>query len=334
VSDSAEGMARSPARRPLHGFLLLDKPRGMTSNRALQRVKALFRADKAGHTGSLDPIATGLLPVCFGAATRLAEYLLASRKTYRVECLLGTATDTGDADGRVVARAPVPDLPLSNVAAVLATFLGDSKQVPPMYSALKHGGRRLYALARSGATVARSPRPITVHMLSALNVNPPRIAFTVECSKGTYIRSLAEDVAAALGTVGHVEGLRRLAAGPFDASQAHGLPEIEAAAERGTASLDRLLLGLDDALPDWPAVDLDRLAARRLCQGQTLDGLAELPNGLVKLYEVVEAGRELIGIGETLADGRLRPHRIFAQAAMSASDPGRVEVEYSAGRDA
>jgi tRNA pseudouridine55 synthase len=314
------------SRRSIDGILLLDKPADITSNRALQVAKGLFRARKAGHTGSLDPLATGLLPICFGAATRLSEFLLGARKTYRVKCLLGVATDSGDAHGEVVGTAPQPRLTALEIESVLRAFIGESDQVPPMYSALKHQGRRLYEFARQGIDVPRPARRITIFSIEDLAVELPHVSFTVACSKGTYVRSLVEDMAVALGTVGHVLELRRLGVGPFSAAGMIDLPSLRALAGESEASLDAVLLPVDQALPDWPALHMGADSARRLCQGQAVGPESVASVGLVKIYG---PAAEFLGVGEVLADGRVAPRRIFQAAALGASRP--VQVEYAAG---
>lgn len=314
-------MARPRGGRSLDALLLLDKPRGLTSNRALQIVKRLLQAQKAGHTGSLDPLATGMLPICFGAATRLSQYLLDARKVYRVCCRLGIATDTGDADGRRIGQGPVPALASDEVSVVLRGFLGESEQVPPMYSALKHEGRRLYALARQGVTVERAPRPITVHRIDELRVAWPDLEFTVDVSKGTYVRSLVEDIAANLGTVGHVSALRRLAVGPFDAADMVGLDQLQAL-EADREALDRFLLPMERALPGWLSLDLPAAETERLCRGQAVMAGPDWPIGRVRLYG---PGRVFFGLGEVLPSGSLVPRRIFAVAPLGGDATVRVE---------
>lgn len=307
-----------PPRRPrrgLDGLLLLDKPSGMTSNAALQRVKWLFQARKAGHTGSLDPLASGMLPICFGEATKFAGYLLNADKTYRVQALFGTRTDTGDAEGQVVetrARAPIqPD----ELEAALATLRGPGQQVPPMYSALKQQGQRLYALARAGLEVHREPRPVTIQEFLVEKFDPVTPVFRVRCTKGTYVRTLVEDLAARLGTVGHVIALRRLAVAPFDGQGMVTLGELEAAPgahpEPSPAALDGLLRPLDAVLPEsWPAVELDAPGALRVSRGGVVPAPGGLGTGPVRLYA---PGRRLLGIGAVEPDGSIAPRRLVAQ---------------------
>lgn len=303
-------MARRRASgRDVRGILLLDKPAGLTSNRALQRAKRLYQAAKAGHTGSLDPLATGMLPICFGAATKLSGYLLGAGKTYAVTAALGVATDTGDADGNVTERSAAPAPSLAQVRAVLASFVGESEQVPPMYSALKQQGRRLYDLARQGVAVERAPRRVQIHSLELDRYTWPELAFTASCSKGTYVRSLVVDIAAALGTLGHVTALRRLAVGPFRAEDMVDFEALERAAAGGQEALDGLLRPMDSVLGERPAVTLSAAGERVLRDGGRVEA-PPLPGGLVRLY--APEGR-FIGVGEICAEGELAAHRLFAR---------------------
>jgi len=294
-------------RRDVLGLLLLDKPAGLSSNHALQSVKRLFRATKAGHGGSLDPLATGMLPVFFGAATRLAGYLLDARKTYCVTATLGIATATGDAEGAVtVDRSNEPAIDRARLDDALAQFKGEIAQIPPMFSALKRGGVPLYRLARSGVEVERQPRRVVIDALTLDDFAWPSLTLTVRCSKGTYIRTLIEDVAKAAGTVGHVAALRRLAVEPFAEHGMHTLEELEVAAEAG--GLDGLLLAPDAALVGWPALQLAAAEALRLAQGQAVAAAPGLPPGRIKVYD---AGGQFLAIGEVMSDGYLRPQRVF-----------------------
>ena len=291
---------------PVHGILLLDKPAGLTSNRALQKIKRHLNAAKAGHTGSLDPAATGLLPLCFGDATKVTGFLLDADKTYAVGAQLGIRTASGDLDSDVVAEARFPDWDLPAWEAHLAGFVGEQDQVPPMYSALKHEGQRLYRLARRGEEVARPPRRIVVRSISDIAIAGDRLSFVVRCSKGTYIRSLVEDVAAAAGTLATTAALRRTGLGPFDATAMRPLDGL-LAAEAQQILAD--LLPIDAALAGWPAVTLDSDAARRFTHGQTLSLDAPAQSGLVR---VRGPGNRLFGLAELDDDGRLRPNRVFA----------------------
>ncbi|HEX7236040.1 MAG TPA: tRNA pseudouridine(55) synthase TruB [Gammaproteobacteria bacterium] len=298
-----------PPSRDVFGLLLLDKPSGMSSNRALQRAKRLFAAAKAGHAGSLDPLATGMLPVFFGAATRIAAFMLEARKTYRVTAKLGIATTTGDAEGEIIeeragAVPPAPDA----IAAAVGRFVGEIEQVPPMYSALKRGGVPLYRLAREGMEVERSPRRVLIEALTVERYEWPELTLHVRCSKGTYVRTLVEDIARAAGTVGHVAALRRLTVSPFTEEGMRTLAEIEAAAAAGFASLDRLLLSPEAALEGWPSARLGPAEAGKIAHGQAVAADPALPCGHVKVY--ADSGR-LIAIGLVTAERMLAPSRVF-----------------------
>jgi tRNA pseudouridine55 synthase len=296
--------------RDVRGILLLDKPRGLTSNRALQQVKRLYGAAKAGHTGSLDPLATGMLPICFGAATRLGGYLLDAEKAYRVTARFGVATDTADADGAVTERRDEPQPSAAAVEEALARFRGEIDQIPPMYSALKQGGRRLYELARSGLVVAREARRVTIFELVLERFEWPDAALYVRCSKGTYVRALVVDLAAALGTVGHVAELRRVAVEPFGGEPMVTVEQLDAVAEsRGTVGLDALLLPADRALVDWPRVVVSAAAAARIQHGQEIAAEEPWPLGRVKIYK---ESQEFLAIGEVTAERRLAPRRVFS----------------------
>ena len=290
------------------GLLLLNKPAGMTSNQALQRVRRLLNARKAGHTGSLDPAATGMLPLCFGEATKVCAFLLDADKTYRVTARLGEATDTGDADGDVIARAEVPELTVEEWTAILEGFLGESMQVPPMYSALKKDGQRLYKLARKGEVVERQPRPIRIARIELLEVAGSRLVFRAKCSKGTYIRSLVEDIAKKAGTVAHTARLHRESVAEFAADDMRNLENLEEAAKDGLLGLREQLLPADRALQGLPAVRLGADGERRFLHGQAGPCPGEAPNGLVRAYGEQE---RFLGVGELAEDGELTPRRVF-----------------------
>jgi tRNA pseudouridine55 synthase len=294
--------------RNVRGVLLLDKPSGMTSNQALQRVKRLYQAAKAGHTGSLDPLATGMLPICFGAATKLAGYLLDARKTYTVTAQLGVATDTADADGEVVERSDASAPDPEHVRRAVDALVGESLQTPPMYSALKREGRRLYELARRGIVVEREPRQVAIYSARLDEYAWPTLRFTVACSKGTYVRTLVTDLAESLGTLGHVTVLRRLAVEPFDPSGMVTLDALEREEAGGPAALDRLLLPAESALADWPLLELDPASTERLLHGQSVAAASGWPVGLVRLQD---RSLGFIGIGEVLAERRLAPRRML-----------------------
>lgn len=299
------------AWRPLDGLLLLDKPCGITSNAALQRARRLYQARKAGHTGSLDPLASGMLPLCFGEATKFAGYLLDADKTYLVRARFGIRTDTGDALGQTVAVGPREEVPRQELASALARFHGPLDQVPPMYSALKQNGQRLYALARAGREVARAPRPVVIHEFAIEDYSPAAPLLRVRCSKGTYVRSLVEDLAASLGTTGHVATLRRLAVAPLGAERMWSFDELTEVASRGTEALDALLLPLQAILPDFPVVALDPSQAASIVRGQAviLEPGCRLPGGLVRLHG---PGGRFLGIGTLGPDGRLAARRLLA----------------------
>lgn len=303
------------ARRQVDGVLLLDKPEGLSSNAALQRVRRAFNARKAGHTGSLDPLASGLLPVCLGQATKASGLLLDADKTYDVTLALGERTATGDREGEVVERAAVPALDPAAVRRAAGGFLGEQTQVPPMYSALKHEGERLYRLARKGVEVERAPRHIVIHRLELLGIDGAQLRFEVHCSKGTYVRTLAEDLARALGTVGHVVRLRRLALGPFGSPRMHELAEVEAAAGNPQA-LDDMLLAPDAALAALPDVRLGVAEQACFLQGQPV--LVAGPAGAkVRVYD--SEGR-FLGVGQMTPEGRrLAPDRIMIDLAAAAA---------------
>jgi tRNA pseudouridine55 synthase len=299
-----------PRGRDVFGLLLLDKPIGCSSNQALQKVRRLYRANKAGHGGSLDPLATGMLPIFFGAATRLCARLLDARKEYRVTAILGTATTTGDAEGETtVDRSAEPGPSLTEVERALAGFRGEILQVPPMHSALKRGGVPLYRLARQGLDVERAARRVVIEGLTLEDYRWPELELVVCCSKGTYIRTLVEDIAVAAGTVAHVGALRRLAVMPFEGRVMHSLEELERlAAGDGLAALDALLLPADLAVPEWQAVVLTADVASQFAHGQQVQGLAGVVPGPARVYAESD---EFIGIGTVDAGGALAPERVF-----------------------
>jgi len=292
------------------GILLLDKPRGLSSNAALQRVRSLYGRVKAGHVGSLDPLATGMLPVCLGEATKIAGDIVAWRKRYRFTVSLGARTSTGDAEGEVTARVAVPELDAGALGGALARFVGVTQQVPPMYSALKRDGRPLYKLARAGIEVERAARAIEILELTLLRREASWLELETLCSKGTYVRVLAEDLAQALGTCGHVSELRRLAVEPFEAQPMHTLAELDAAHARGTPPP---LLPIDWPLQQLPALHLDATQAQRLMRGQRIAlGAQAAPR--VRIYA---DGSGFLGLGETDAAGTLHPRRLI-EVALSA----------------
>ena len=286
------------------GIVLLDKPAGLSSNAALQRVRRLCGAGKAGHAGSLDPLATGMLPVCLDEATKIAGEILSSRKRYRFTLELGTRTATGDTEGAVLERCAVPALAPQSIEAALERLRGPGQQVPPMFSALKRGGRPLYELARAGVSVAREPRAIELYELTLLAQVGERLELATVCSKGTYVRVLAEDIARALGTCGHVAALRREWVAPFEGEPMHTLEAIERAGAAG--AMGGLTLPADRPLEHLLAVRLDAERARRVRYGQAVPAAGAAP-GKVRLYD--ERGA-FMGIGE-LAAGQVQPRRLL-----------------------
>lgn len=297
--------------RDVSGILLLDKPIGMSSNAALQWVKRFYQAAKAGHTGSLDPLATGLLPVCLGGATKFSAFLLDADKRYRVRVRLGVTTTTADAEGEVVQTAPTDGIGEHDVRAALSRFVGAIEQLPPMYSAVKHRGERLYKLARQGIEVERSPRTVRIFELGLREFALPDLEMDVHCSKGTYVRTLAEDLGAVLGCGGHVTELRRTGVGPYVESAVRfvTLEEIERmAGEQGLDALDGLLLPIESALGHCPAVRLSENAAFYLRQGQAVLVPQAPTQGLVRLYD---PSRKFIGVGCILDDGMVQPQRLL-----------------------
>jgi len=294
----------------LDGVLLFDKPLELSSNTALQKVRRLFNAEKAGHTGTLDPLATGLLPICFGEATKFTTALLDADKRYRATIRLGQRTTTGDAEGEVTETRPVA-VNEAQVLAVLAKYLGESQQLPPMHSAIKHKGKPLYEYIRKGETVERELRTVFVHELKLERLEGDELEFSVLCSKGTYVRTLAEDISEVLGCGGHLIALRRTGIGAFSLDDAYTLAQLEA---MDAAQRDACLMPLDSLVQDLPRLDLDEVQASRMAQGQKLGVTDDFPPGKRRLYA---AGR-FIGLGE-LANGRLVPSRLLSSVARAAA---------------
>jgi tRNA pseudouridine55 synthase len=296
-------MNQSHSRRNIHGILLLDKRLGISSNRALQEVKRLFNAKKAGHTGSLDPLATGLLPLCFGEATKVSGMMLDDNKRYQVTIQLGVKTDTGDLEGSIIETRPVPGFTIEDIKTILEKFTGAIDQIPPMYSALKQNGKKLYELAREGKTVERKARHITIFELKLLDTQKDSLELEVYCSKGTYIRSLAEDIGEELGCGATVKSLRRLQAGRFHIEQALSLEKLQ---ELGEKQLLAALMAVDTPLQNLPAVHLNDQQAASTKQGQTVT-LTEDLLGSVRMYHAAE----FLGLGEMRLDGKLAPKKLF-----------------------
>ena len=297
--------------RDVQGVLLLDKPSGITSNEALQRVKRLYFAKKAGHTGSLDPLASGLLPICLGEATKVSAFLLDADKYYQVRCQLGIRTATADAEGEILETRPVGGYSDQQIENVLEKFRGAIEQIPPMYSALKHEGQRLYKLARQGIEVEREPRPVQIFSLIVSARGEDWIDITVHCSKGTYVRTLVEDIGEMLGCGAHVSALRRTGVGPYLSGDMITLQTLEDLRGSDKKAMDELLLPIESALTQWPGVKLSTDAAFYLQQGQPVVIPHAPTSGWVRLYE---GDQRFLGMGEILDDGRVAPRRLMKGA--------------------
>jgi len=303
--------------RDVHGVLLLDKPQGVSSNDVLQKVKRIFNANRAGHTGALDPLATGMLPICLGEATKFSQYLLDSDKRYRVIARLGERTDTSDADGNVVQTRPV-NFTQAELDTALESFRGETLQVPSMFSALKHQGRPLYEYARQGIEIAREPRPITVYELQFIRWEGDELELEIHCSKGTYIRTIIDDLGEKLGCGAHVIMLRRVqvARYPYERmvtlEQLNGL--LAEATEAGIpleTQLDPLLLPMDSPAADFPEVNLLSAVAAYFKQGQPVQASNVPAQGLVRVTE--GEARKFIGMAEIADDGRVAPRRLVVE---------------------
>jgi tRNA pseudouridine55 synthase len=296
----------------IHGILLLDKPVGISSAGAVARVKHLFNARKAGHTGSLDPLASGLLPICFGEATKFGAQLLDADKTYRVTVRLGERTPSADRESEVIERRELPPFSARQLELALSSFPREYAQVPPMHSALKQDGKPLYEYARAGITRERAARAIVIHDMRLLDWQPPDLSFDVRCSKGTYIRVLAEDLAAQLGTIAHLSALRRLGVAPFDAEPQWSFEALESLSP---AQRREVLLPVDAALTTWRRLDLSLSGVSAFRQGQTVSVPVEYPEpkpGTVRIYA---AGLGFLGLGQIEATGRLVPLRLISSVS-------------------
>ncbi len=303
-------MAKRRRGRPVNGVVVLDKPPGISSNDAVQRAKRLFGAQKVGHTGSLDPLATGVLPLCFGEATKFSQYLLASDKRYWARIKLGVCTDSGDADGQVTAEKPVENVDADRVEVALEDFRGVIQQTPSMFSALKHNGQPLYKLARQGIEVERPSREVTVFSNTLAAFNGDELELELHCSKGTYVRTIAEDLGTALGCGAHVTALRRRTAGPYAEAEAVSFEQLEQAkAER---CLDDNLQPVGSAVRAWPLVELTDSTAYYLRQGQPVMVPNAPVSGWVQLVQNPGAQEEeFLGVGEIDDDGRVAPRRLI-----------------------
>ncbi len=305
-------MARSNRReyRDIDGVLILDKPLGLSSNQALQQLRHLYRARKAGHCGSLDPLATGVLPICLGQATKFSSYLLGASKTYRASCRLGQTTTTGDAEGEVVETRPV-SIEQQRVLKVLEQFVGEIEQVPPMFSALKHEGKRLYQLAREGKQVERQARRVKIFELRLLSCEDDSLEIEVSCSKGTYIRTLAEDIGQALGCGAHLSALRRCAVETLHQTDAVTLDRLQQLAEQGMAQLDALLLPVTAALGQFSELRLDDRQSLDISQGKRVKLAQRAAPGL---YQLISGDGIFIGLGEVGQVAELAPKRLMNTA--------------------
>ncbi len=298
-------MSKRKSGLNVHGILLLDKRSGVSSNYALQEVRRLFNANKAGHTGSLDPLATGLLPLCFGEATKISSLMLDDNKRYQVVAKLGVMTDTGDAEGRIIEQKPIPELTSQQIEKCLQGFRGEIEQVPPMYSALKHKGRKLYELAREGKVVERKARQIKILDLELVGSTIDTLTLNVFCSKGTYIRSLVEDIGHQLGCGGTVTGLRRTQAGQFKLEEAYKIEQLQA---MNMDSLQACLLDVDKPLESLPMIELSEHQVISIKHGQQIDTDTNEPsNGLIRMY----GDQGFLGLGELLLGGKLIPRKNF-----------------------
>ncbi|MEY3182773.1 MAG: tRNA pseudouridine synthase [Pseudomonadota bacterium] len=295
-------------KKNVHGILLLDKPTGISSNAALQQVKRLYRAAKAGHGGTLDPIASGLLIVCLGEATKFSRFLLEANKHYVVTAQLGVKTESGDSEGAVVSTGQVPALDTEKIESVLSQFRGPIQQIPSMFSALKHQGKPLYQLARQGISVERAARTVTIEQLNMTGITDDTLTLEVKASKGTYIRTLVDDIGDALGCGAHVTALRRLGVGPYTADRMISLEALEALTE-GEAR-EKCLQPLYSTVADWPAVVLSEAAAFYLIQGQPVMVPYSPTQGWVRL---VTRDNRFLGVGEVMDDGRVAPRRLMTE---------------------
>lgn len=305
------------AKSIVSGVLLIDKPQGMTSQQVVSKVKYLLKSDvhdskKAGHTGTLDPMATGLLPICLGEATKFSHYQLDAIKSYHAIIKLGEQTDTGDAEGEIIATIPVPNVTQAMLQSVIKQFLGEIMQVPPMYSALKKDGKKLYELAREGIEVERAARPLIIYELSLTPLSDQQLQLTVTCSKGTYVRVLAEDIAKALGTLGHLTALRRVQTGDFEIANAITLADF--AALDIAARFDKLL-AVDACIHSLPSLLLDDSQSKRIRQGQRLNVKATMLTQQLILtanqtFRLFDDHQQFLGTGLLEPNGRLQPLKL------------------------
>ena len=304
-------MPRKRKRRQITGIFLLDKEKGLTSNKALQQIKHLFEAQKAGHTGSLDPLATGVLPICFGQATKFSRFLLDAEKTYEATVVFGVTTESGDAEARVVQKRPTDNLNQGRVESVLKMYRGKTQQIPSMFSALKVDGERLYSLARKGITIDRDPRDIEVYELNLLSLCGNKARLFIRCSKGTYVRTLVEDIGESIGCGAHVRELRRLRVASFSIKDCLTFESILDFRKKN-GLLESKLLPIDSALSGWPKIFVPEDSQKNLQHGQTISIEGSTPLGLVTIYSKNSyLSEDFLGIGELLSNGRLSPKKML-----------------------
>ena len=299
---------RNQKVRDINGVVLLDKASGSSSNHVLQQVKRLFGANKAGHTGSLDPLASGLLPICLGQATKVAQFLLDSDKRYFVRAKFGQVSSTGDSEGKIVNFGSTKGIDESSIRAILLKFTGDINQVPPMYSALKRNGTPLYKLARKGIEIERSSRPVTIHEINFLDLEDAVVSLEVFCSKGTYIRTLVEDIGKSLGCGGYVVELRRTGFGNLDLSGSKTYEQLSKLKEQNLESLDSIILSADEMLPNLKSVYLDSEQTRDIRLGKKIEYLGFSTSQKLKLYD---HNKQFLGIGESNLMSEILPKRLF-----------------------
>ena len=299
---------RDKKGRDINGVVLLDKASGSSSNHVLQQVKRLFEANKAGHTGSLDPLASGLLPICLGQATKVAQFLLDDNKRYFVRAKFGLVSSTGDSEGKVINFGSTKGIDESSIRAILLKFIGEINQVPPMYSALKRNGTPLYKLARKGIEVERSSRPVTIHEINFLDLEDAVVSLEVFCSKGTYIRTLVEDIGKSLGCGGHVVELRRTGFAHLDLSGSKTYEQLSKLKEQNLESLDSVILSADEILPNLQSVYLDLEQTRDIRLGKKIEYLGFSASHKLKLYD---HNKQFIGIGESNLMSEILPKRLF-----------------------
>lgn len=310
-------LPRTKKKMIIDGILLLDKPTGITSNRALQKTKRLLKADKAGHTGCLDPLATGMLPICLGEATKFSRFFIEEDKRYRVEARLGFTTTTGDAEGEILTEKPVPNFGIEEMSEAISRFVGTQTQIPPMYSAVKHNGKPLYKLARRGIEIERKERTITIHELTLVEHHQERLVMTVTCSKGTYIRTLIEDLGSYLGCGAYVTALHREWVAPFQTYSTVSLDELVVEDN----SIERHLIALPDILSKiLPAITLPPTDATKFCRGQVVSIDVENPPSPVMLLDIEG---QFMGIGE-ITDNQLTVMRLLSTAAVAAANPPKI----------